>query len=203
MAGFWQLSGIQLRPSRNNGFVASKSFPSLACKKMKYYQHKFEKVEHYLHHRAPYLLVEKIVSLDDKEIVTEKAISERDFWHKSHFPGAPIVPGAMMQELCTQSAGVLIAAQYNPMKQYDTSDPFANEFALGVLVKVRNARYRGFARPGNTLRCSVRLDDNLDNVFNFSGTISNGNEPIARLNFQLANIPSSVLQGISPQPATS
>ena len=46
-------------------------------------------------------------------------------------------------------AGVLIAAKFNPMKEYNTSDPFFNEYALGVLVKVKQARYKGVdAAPG-------------------------------------------------------
>jgi 3-hydroxyacyl-[acyl-carrier-protein] dehydratase len=162
---------------------------------MKYYEHTFENVEGYLHHRAPYLLVERIVSIDSKEIVTEKTVSDEEFCVKGHFPGAPIFPGAMMQELSTQSAGVLIAAKYNPMKEYLTEDPFFNEYALGVLVKVKHARYKGFARPGDLLIVKVVLNDQISDVFDFSATIQCDGKTIMRNSFQLMNIKSSVLQG--------
>lgn len=64
---------------------------------MQYYQHEFENIEDYLHHRPPYLLVESIVSISAAEIVTQKLVSGDEFFIKGHFPGAPIFPGAMMQ----------------------------------------------------------------------------------------------------------
>ena len=91
--------------------------------------------------QTPYLLVDRIVAVTETEVVTEKNISGDEFFLTGHFPGAPIFPGAMLQEFTTQSAGILIAAKYNPMEQYDTQDPFHNEYALGVLVRVRRSRF--------------------------------------------------------------
>jgi len=39
---------------------------------MQYYEHDLNSVEDYLHHRSPYLLVDRIVSVTAKEIQTEK-----------------------------------------------------------------------------------------------------------------------------------
>jgi len=105
------------------------------------------------------------------------------------------MPGAMMQELSTQSAGILIAANHNPMEVYNTEDPFFNEFALGVLVKVKQARYRGFGRPGDVLEATVTIEEQLDSVFDFACTITCGDRQIMRNKFQLTNIRSDVLQG--------
>ena len=85
---------------------------------MQYFQHKFENVEDYLHHRRPYLLVERLVSVDDQTVVTETELTGEEFFIAGHFPGAPILPGAMMQEMSTQSAGILIASRYNPTVSY-------------------------------------------------------------------------------------
>ena len=162
---------------------------------MQYYQHEFDKVEGYLHHRPPYLLVDSIVSINPSGIVTEKKVTGEEFFIQGHFPGAPIFPGAMMQELTTQSAGILIASKYNPMKEYNTEDPFFNEYALGVLVKVKQARYRGFARPGDVLIVTVKLIDHVSDVFEFSSTVSVDGKTIMQNGFQLMNIKSTVLQG--------
>ena len=162
---------------------------------MQFYRHDLGSPEDYLHHRPPYLLVERIVSIDDSDVVTEKEVGGDDSCLQGHFPGAPIFPGAMMQELSTQSAGVLIAARYNPMREFDTHDPFANEFALGVLVGVDRARFRGFARPGDALRTHVKLTQRVDQLFEFSARITVGESLIARSSFRLTNIRSSVLQG--------
>ncbi|MEM8667923.1 MAG: hypothetical protein AAGG48_10430 [Planctomycetota bacterium] len=162
---------------------------------MKFYKHEFPSVEDYLHHRPPYLLVDRIVSIAEDAIETERKVTGQEFFIAGHFPGAPIFPGAMMQELTTQSAGVLIAAQYNPMPKFDTHDPFFNEFALGVLVRVASAKYKGFARPGDTLNVRVQLDEHTESVFDFSAMIKVDGKTIMQNSFRLANVKSKVLQG--------
>ena len=164
---------------------------------MTIHKHRFENVEDYLHHRHPYLLVDEIVSITSNQIVTRKIVRDNEYYLEGHFPGAPIFPGAMMQELTTQSAGILIAAEYNPMQQYDTSDPFFNEFALGVLVKVKRARYRTFARPGDEMNVTVNLEEQLlDNIFDFRAEIEVDGAKIMSNKFQLTNIRSTLLQGV-------
>ena len=166
------------------------------------YHHLFENVEDYLHHRLPYLMVQKIISIDDSAIVTHTKVSKDAFFLNGHFPGAPTVPGAMMQELATQSAGILIAARFNPMKKFDTHDPFANEYALGVLVRVKNARYRHFARHGDKLVCRVELTDRINDLFSFLASVSAHDQQLMRIEFQLTNIKSAVLTG-EPSPVST
>ena len=122
-----------------------------------------------------------------------KQVTEEEPWLSGHFPGAPVFPGAIMQELITQSAGILIAANYNPMESYITADPKHNEYALGVLVKVDAARYRGFARPGDQLTATVNLNEITGTLFDFSGHIHIQEAEIMKINFRLCNIPSSAL----------
>ncbi|TWU48616.1 3-hydroxyacyl-[acyl-carrier-protein] dehydratase FabZ [Rubripirellula tenax] len=162
---------------------------------MTYHQHQFDRVEDYLHHRSPYLLVKAIESIAPTEIVTRASVDADAFFITGHFPGAPILPGAMMQEMTTQSAGILIAAKYNPMQDYNTHDPFFNEYALGVLVKIKNARYRGFARPGDDLKITITLKEVIGDTFDFAGSIEVLGKVVLRNAFQLTNIPSKVLQG--------
>lgn len=159
------------------------------------YHHQFSRVEDYLHHRPPYLLVSDIRAIEESSIETVSCIDGDEPYLAGHFPGAPIVPGAMMQEMTTQTAGILLAARFNPMEQFNTHDPFFNEYALGVLVRVKAARYRGFARPGQTLHTFVEMTDRLGDVFEFKGTIRLDGKAIMNNSFQLANIPSSTLQG--------
>ena len=167
---------------------------------MQYFRHRFDQIEDYLHHRKPYLLIDEIESIGEKEILTKAALSGEEFFIAGHFPGAPILPGAMMQEMTTQSAGILIAANFNPMESYNTHDPFFNEYALGVLVKIKSARYRGFARPGSELKIKIELKEQVGTIFDFVGNISVNGKNIMRNEFQLSNIPSKTLQG---EPATT
>lgn len=162
---------------------------------MNYHEHQFDRVEDYLHHRPPYLMVDTISSIDATKIVTQTTVREDAFFIAGHFPGAPILPGAMMQEMSTQTAGILIAAKYNPMEKFNTHDPFFNEYALGVLVKVKQARYRGFARPGDQLTTTVRLQEMVGSVFEFAAQIECADKVIMKNSFQLSNVLSKLLQG--------
>ena len=160
---------------------------------MQYYKHDLNSVEDYLHHRPPYLLVDRVVSITANEVQTEKRITGQEFFVQGHFPGAAIFPGAMMQELSTQSAGILIAAKFNPMPEFNTHDPHFNELALGVLVRVKNAKFKGFAKPGDTLVTNVKLDEHTSNVFDFRATISVQGKVIMQNMFRLANVESKLL----------
>ncbi len=162
------------------------------------YHHDFSKVEDYLHHRPPYLLVGSIESIGDREIATCTHISGAEYFLAGHFPGTAVVPGAMLQEMTTQSAGILLAARFNPMPEFNTHDPFFNRYALGVLVRVKGARFRGFARPNDSLHTHVELVDQVGDVFEFKGRILLDDKPIMTNSFQLANILSKTLQGNAP-----
>jgi 3-hydroxyacyl-[acyl-carrier-protein] dehydratase len=81
------------------------------------------------------------------------------------------------------------------MPEYNTHDPHFNEYALGVLVKVEQARFKGFARPGDQLEIRVNLNGRLSGIFDFRATIAVGDKIIMRNRFQLTNIESSVLTG--------
>ena len=163
---------------------------------MKFHQHNFERIEDYLHHRPPYLLVEEIAEMGDESITTIATVSDDAFFIQGHFPGTSILPGAMMQEMSTQSAGILIAGRFNPMSEYNTHDPFFNEYALGVLVKVKFSRFKGFARPGDRLTIHIQLEERIDQVFDFAGRIKVEDKTVMQNRFQLTNILSKTLQGV-------
>ncbi|MFN9719309.1 MAG: 3-hydroxyacyl-ACP dehydratase FabZ family protein [Planctomycetota bacterium] len=161
------------------------------------YHHDLPSIEDYLHHRPPYLLISRIESIEDRSIRTSTQITGHEGFCTGHFPGSPIVPGAIMQEMTTQTAGILIAARFNPHPpgQFNTHDPFFNEYALGVLIRVKGARFRGFARPGDALIISVELIEQQSDMFEFHGRMTVDDRTIMSNQFQLANIPSQTLQG--------
>ncbi|MDG1898062.1 MAG: hypothetical protein P8J37_24430 [Fuerstiella sp.] len=162
---------------------------------MSVFQHDFDNVEDYLHHRDPYLMVRSINEIHDRAIATSTTITGSEHFMRGHFPGAPIVPGAMLQEMTTQTAGILLAARFNPMQEFNTHDPFVNEYALGVLIRVKGARFRRFARLGDTVHCHVELADQLGDIFEFRGRITRNGKAVMSNSFQLGNILSATLQG--------
>jgi 3-hydroxyacyl-[acyl-carrier-protein] dehydratase len=155
-------------------------------------------VEKDLYHRSPYLLIDKIQACDEKKVIALKELNGDEFFFRGHFPNAPILPGALMQEMTTQAAGVIIARYYNPMgSDYDTENFDPNRPALGVLSRVKEAKYKNFARPKDALSIEVELIESLPDFFEFKGKITktnnHGSKVIMTNHFCLTNIPSSLL----------
>lgn len=145
-----------------------------------------------LHHRAPYLLISNVVEHSPKFLHAKATPKNDDFYIAGHFPGAPIVPGAMMQEMTTQAAGLLIAEHYSPVEDYDSES--TKGFALGVLRAVHKAKYKHFARPGEILDVKVELIDNFENSFRFKGHIEIENKKIMMIEFTLVNISDDLIK---------
>lgn len=160
---------------------------------MEFHRHRFDNIEDYLHHRAPYLMVDRILEIHDSKILTEKTFTGEEHFAAGHFPGAMVFPGAMMQELTTQSAGILVAANYNPMSEYNTHDPKFNPWALGVLLSVSKAKFKGFAKPGDVLQANVELEANTTTAFDFTAKITVRDKLIMQNKFRLANVRSDLL----------
>jgi 3-hydroxyacyl-[acyl-carrier-protein] dehydratase len=98
-----------------------------------------------------------------------------------------------MQELTTQTAGILIAANYNPMEVYNTHDPHFNEFALGVLSRVNYGKYKSFVRPQEKLQIRAVLNERIGNTFDFSARIEVAEQLVMQNSFRLTNIESKAL----------
>jgi 3-hydroxyacyl-[acyl-carrier-protein] dehydratase len=63
----------------------------------------------YLPHRYPFLLVDRVTSLDieGKQIVACKNVTFNEPFFNGHFPGHPIMPGVLIIEAMAQAAGIL------------------------------------------------------------------------------------------------
>ncbi len=147
-----------------------------------------------LYHRPPYLLIQKIESCETNRIVAMTELKGDEFFFRGHFPNAPVLPGALMQEMTTQTAGVLIARHYNPLGDaHDTENFDPQRPALGVLSRIKDARYKTFAKPGDLLTIEVELVEKLQDFFEFKAKITKSGELVMKNHFILTNIPSSHL----------
>lgn len=99
-----------------------------------------------LPHRYPFLLVDKIIELDEKHAVAVKNVTVNEPFFQGHFPQEPVMPGVLIVEAMAQAAGVLVLNTVEDPKSYST-----------YFMKIDNVKFRQKVVPGNTLLLHVSL----------------------------------------------
>jgi 3-hydroxymyristoyl/3-hydroxydecanoyl-(acyl carrier protein) dehydratase len=95
-----------------------------------------------------YFLIDRITSLAPPEVATAvKCVSLSDDVFVDHFPGHPIMPGALILEGLAQLGGVLIEAT---MRGRGRADLHA------LLTIVEKAKFRQAVRPGDRMEMEAR-----------------------------------------------
>ena len=109
-------------------------------------QYKIEDILKILPHRYPFLLVDRILSLTDDEVVGIKNVTMNEPQFMGHFPGAPIMPGVLIVESMAQTGGFLL------LKKIEHSDN-----KLVYFGKIDKVRFRKPVKPGDTLVHKMKL----------------------------------------------
>jgi len=125
--------------------------------------------------RPPFLFVDKIISKEGNSITTQRTLREDEYYFQGHFPGNPIMPGVLLCEACFQTGAILMGA--------------GNQPGLGVVTRIKDTKFKNFARPGDALTITVTLDDKIDNAFYMSGKIRIDDKLILKIIFQAALLP--------------
>jgi 3-hydroxyacyl-[acyl-carrier-protein] dehydratase len=131
-------------------------------------------------------MIESVSNINEDIVIAHKSLKEDEYFFEGHFPGAPVLPGAMMQEMTTQAAGLLITKYHSPVENYNSNSTKGH--ALGVLKKVCESRFKGFARPLDEITVEVKLKEKVDGLFEFTGKVMRGEETLMKNSFQLVNI---------------
>lgn len=97
-------------------------------------------IQKLLPHRYPFLLVDKIVHLDKKEVVGVKSVTFNEYYFRGHFPSNPVMPGVLQIEAMAQVGGIFALSQVEDDGDYDT-----------YFLKIQKARFKAMVVPGDTL----------------------------------------------------
>ena len=102
-------------------------------------------IERLLPHRFPFLLIDRVVELDETRVVAIKNVSINEPFFAGHFPGHPIMPGVLIVEAMAQAGAVM--AMRRP-----GVEPGELVIYFMALDKVK---FRKAVVPGDQLRLTV------------------------------------------------
>lgn len=94
----------------------------------------------------PFLMIDKVISLDKNKIVAVKNVSADEWFFRGHFSGFPIMPGALIIEGVGQASTLLV--RYN-LEDHHTKDVLA--------FRIKEAKFSVPAFPGDQLRYEAAL----------------------------------------------
>ena len=104
-------------------------------------------IEQIMPHRYPFLLIDRILELVDRErVVGIKNVTYNEPFFQGHFPGHPIMPAVLIIEAMAQAGGVLLL---NTVERPETK--------LMYFMGIDNAKFRKPVVPGDTLRFELTL----------------------------------------------
>src|SRR6187551_617573 len=93
-----------------------------------------------LPHRYPFLLVDKVIYLDQETVCGIKNVTVNEPYFQGHFPGNPIMPGVLQVEAMVQTGGILVLNTVPDPENYWT-----------YFIGIENFRFRKMVLPGDTL----------------------------------------------------
>ncbi len=99
-----------------------------------------------LPHRYPFLLVDKILDVNEKEVVGLKNVTLNEPFFIGHFPEEPVMPGVLIVESMAQVSGILVLHTKEDPENYST-----------YLLRIDKVKFRRKVVPGDTLILKCKL----------------------------------------------
>jgi 3-hydroxyacyl-[acyl-carrier-protein] dehydratase len=99
-----------------------------------------------LPHRYPFLLVDRVLELEEGRILALKNVTFNEPHFTGHFPDVPVMPGVLVVESMAQAGGVMML--------YDMPDRHTK---LIYFTGIDNCRFRRPVVPGDQLLLDVRV----------------------------------------------
>ncbi len=131
-----------------------------------------EEILNAIPHRSPFLFVDRIVESGGTKIKTMKEIKPDEPVFQGHYPGQPIMPGALICESIFQTGAILLSKMMGGMAG-----------GIPVLTRINNAKFKSIVKPGSTLDIEAELVERVSNAYYMKGKASVGGKTCVTVEF--------------------
>jgi len=104
-----------------------------------------DEIKQYIPHRYPFLLVDRIVHMDENRAVGIKQITANEEFFQGHFPHYAVMPGVLIVEAIAQVGAIAFFRQ------------FGAEGKMAFFAGIDEVRFKRQVKPGDTLILHVRM----------------------------------------------
>jgi UDP-3-O-[3-hydroxymyristoyl] N-acetylglucosamine deacetylase/3-hydroxyacyl-[acyl-carrier-protein] dehydratase len=118
-------------------------------------------------HRYPFLMVDRIISIEGNRVVGIKNVSMNEHYFAGHFPDHPIMPGVLQLEAIAQVAGILMLRQTEYIGK------------LAYFMSAESVKWRKPVRPGDVVVIDVVLTKMRGKIGRAKGVCSVNEEPVS------------------------
>ena len=102
-------------------------------------------IQEIIPHRYPFLLVDRIESIEGNKVVGTKCISANEMQFLGHFPEKHIMPGVLQLEALAQTVAVMLLSKEE------------NKGKIGLFAGSDKARFKRQVIPGDVLRLEAEV----------------------------------------------
>ena len=136
-----------------------------------------------LPHRPPFLFVDEITGRGENTIDTVVTFPQDWPVFFGHYPGRPVVPGAILCEAMFQSGALLIGEL---AAETSNGDPLDLPSGLPVVARIFAAKFKRQVLPGDRLEIEVKLTERMASAWLMKGTARVAGKVAAQVEFSCA-----------------
>lgn len=104
-----------------------------------------DEIQEIIPHRYPFLLVDRIESIEGNKVVGMKCISANEMQFLGHFPQKAIMPGVLQLEALAQTVAVMLLSKEE------------NKGKIGLFAGINKARFKRQVIPGDVLKLEAEV----------------------------------------------